>query len=173
MPTMYVSEPETMLTITGPGCVCQGNRAPGCTMYLTATVRDGSWTLTTVVPPSWFLSLIFMVIWSGKTERGVSSSAPIGGGGSTAADGTTKTAEAAASITSTVPPRSMARLLHLDPLIIDLLLSRRDCSAARLGSPGSSFRPTRVAFTLRSRRALDYGGSRPERRGLPSHPGGC
>src|SRR4051812_9329209 len=113
-----------MLTITGPGCVCQGKRAPGCTVNLTTTVRDGSSTWTTVVPPSCDLSLIFMSIASGRTERRPSCSAAIGGGGgSIAADGTTLTANAAASITSAVPAMSIARLLPLLPLIIDLLLS--------------------------------------------------
>ena len=69
-----------------------------------------------------------MSISSGKTERAVSGSAAIGGGGSTAADGTTLTAEAAASIKSAVPRMSMARLFRLLPLIIVLLLSRWDGS---------------------------------------------
>ena len=64
------------------------------------------------------LSLNFMSISSGKTERAVSGSAAIGGGGSSAADGMTLTAEAAASIKSTVPRMSMARLFRLLPLII-------------------------------------------------------
>src|SRR5438093_13641055 len=71
-----------MFTTTGPRWLCQGNWAPGCTVYLTSTVRDGSSTWTTIVPPSCSLSLNFMSISSGKTERAVSGSAAIGGGGS-------------------------------------------------------------------------------------------
>src|SRR5262245_55013008 len=66
-----------------------------------------------------------MSIRSGKTERAVSGSAAIGGG-STAADGTTLTAAAVASIKNAVPTMSVARLHALRPLIIDLLLSGWD-----------------------------------------------
>src|SRR5919108_3098926 len=138
-----------MFTSTGPRWVCQGNCAPGCTVYLTSTVREGSSTCTTFVPPS-SLSLIFMSISSGKTERAVSGSAAIGGGGSDAADGMTLTTEAAASSKSTVTRTSLARLCRLLPAIIVQLLSRSDVSA-----------------TLERRRRPDYGGGRPKRRRLP------
>src|SRR5262245_4419825 len=135
------------VTTTGPRWLCQGNCAPGCTVYLTLTVRDGSSTWTTVMPWPCSLSLSFMSISSGKTARGVSGSARIGGGGSTAADGMTLTAEAAASIKSVVPRMSMALLRRLLPLFIFLLLSRWD------GAP--------LPMTLETRRPAAYGGRRP------------
>src|SRR5215204_897486 len=156
-----------MFTSTGPRWLCQGNWAPGCTVYFTSTVRDGSSTLTTIVRPC-SLSLNFMSISSGKTERGVSGSAAIGGGGSSAAEGTTLTAETAASIKSTVPNMSMTRLARLLPLIIDLLLSRWDDSPpprlGRLAPPIENEAP----FTLERHRRSAYGGRRPVGRWLPS-----
>src|SRR5436190_5124131 len=108
-----------------------------------STVRDGSPALTTAVPPSSVLSLSFMSTASGKTDRGVSGSAEIGGGGSTAAEGTTLTAAAAARIKSAVPRTSMARLVQLLPLVIDLLLSVG--SAAYAVPEASSITRTRLS----------------------------
>src|SRR5215216_5353437 len=78
-----------MLTTTGPTWLCHGNCAPGCTVYRTTTVRDGSLTSTTRVDPPFSLILTFKLMSSTKTERGVSGSAAMGGGGSCAADGST------------------------------------------------------------------------------------
>src|SRR5262245_45274611 len=84
----YVSAPEMMFTTTGPAWLCQGNCAPGCTVYLTTTVLEGSSTWTTRVPP-WCLIFTLRSIGSTNTERAVSGSAAIGGGGSTAAESST------------------------------------------------------------------------------------
>jgi hypothetical protein len=60
-----------------------------------------------------------------NTERAVSASAAIGGGGSCAEDGTTLSTAAAASINSAIPSMGLALLLRLLAPVIGLLLSRR------------------------------------------------
>src|SRR3954464_5244056 len=89
-------------TNTGPAWLCHGNCAPGWTVYRTATVRDGSSSSTTFVALPSSLIFAFNVTLSGKTERDVSGSLEIGGGGSCAADGRTKI-PAMTAMTTAVP----------------------------------------------------------------------
>ena len=96
----------------------------------------------------------------GKTERGVSGSAWIGGGGSPAADGMTLTAEAAAS-TKSVVPRSLARFLRLLPLIIVVLLSRWDSSPLHLDARKPPALATTVAAGQCAGGSLPRGGAGP------------
>src|SRR6187549_3075651 len=93
---MYVSAPETILTMTGPACVCHGNRAPGWTVYRTTAVWDGLSALTTMVSEP-VLILIFRSMSSTKVARPVRGSPTIGGGGSSANVGRTLTPTTAAA----------------------------------------------------------------------------
>src|ERR687897_3256676 len=77
------------LTITGPRWVCQGNCAPGCTVNLATTVRDGSSEFTTRVGPPSSLILTLRSTSSVNTARPVKNSVAMGGGGSCAPDGRT------------------------------------------------------------------------------------
>src|SRR5688572_18768961 len=70
-----------MLTITGPGWVCHGNCAPGCTVILATTVREGSWEFETSVAWPSILLRICSSTSSVNTARCVSTSTAIGGGG--------------------------------------------------------------------------------------------
>src|ERR671910_3309179 len=85
----YVSSPTAMLTTTGPGWVCQPNCAPGCTVILAVTVREGSLTFTTRVALPSSLILNLRSTSSVNTARPVNGSTAMGGGGSCAADGST------------------------------------------------------------------------------------
>src|SRR5215208_5112476 len=89
-----------MLTTTGPKWVCHGNCAPGCTVYRTTTVHDGSFKSTTLVAPPSSLILNFKLMSSGKRERGVSCSAAIGSGSCCAADGSTNAPPASTPATA-------------------------------------------------------------------------
>jgi hypothetical protein len=84
------SSPGVTLTITGPAWVCQGNRAPGCTVNLATTVRDASSDFTTAAPSPWRLILNLASTASVNTVRLVRNSVAMGGGvGCCAADGRT------------------------------------------------------------------------------------
>src|SRR5918996_803855 len=78
-----------MLTITGPGWLCQANCAPGWTVNLATSVREGSLAFTTLVSPPSSLTLILRSTSSVKTARPVKNSVAMGGGGCCAADGST------------------------------------------------------------------------------------
>src|SRR5687768_6136362 len=104
-----------MLTTTGPAWLCHGNCAPGCTVYRTTTVDDGSFTSTTWVAAPSSLILNFKPMSSTKTERGVSGSAAIGDGGACAAAGSTY---APPAITPASTAMTNVVLLILFPLCV-------------------------------------------------------
>src|SRR4029079_19731131 len=120
-----------MFTTTGPVWLCHGNWAPGCTVYLATTVREGSSTVTTVVASPFSLILSFRSTSAVTTDRRVSASAAIGGGGSCAADGTMWSTPAVARVNSAIPSISLVLLRRLSAAVIGLLLSRRIFFAER------------------------------------------
>ena len=144
---IYVSAPETTFTTTGPRCVCQGNCAPGCTVYRTTTVCDGSSVLTTVVSDPSCAILIFRPMSSTKTARPVSGSPRIGGGGSSASAGRTLTPMIDRRRR---PPRGWLACFALVPPFLPAIRALLWLLAAPRGLDGNRPRPV-VSDQLRQR----------------------
>src|SRR5512134_2398404 len=120
-----------MVTTTGQRWECQGNCAPGCTVYLATTVREGSRTLTT----RFFLpsSLIFTLSLTSSvnTARAVRNSVAMGGGGVCAADGITfRTRTTPAS--SAAPTSAPAFLVFTLPPSLGSGRLNRPCTCTHL-----------------------------------------